>query len=447
MKKILFFGLTTLLCSNISLKAQQKSTVDLKREVPASTIHKGTHVPRTALNVAQDKKTRGGARWYSSADAAGIANGSNLFDQAHLNVNYMWQDSTLKGNFGGTSDNIWIKSVGQVLDPTAAVHNDLTAHAGLIQIGKNSVFNIDSVAITCAYVRNPAKASIVDTLIVTISKGNSAPSDLLFWPEDQAAVVGPYSVDTIFVANPAFDYTTNTLKKNVGSVAYTVKIPLTVAVANDTTANGWNQFLIPVTGLQNLPGGSIPTMTMNFKSGDTWVPNVDSAFNNGLGLNYMLFASSRENPPAGFRAYTKRDYNMSSVMKNDTTGWGFVGYIPSFYYNSPGYEHHWFDWKLSCASCAPVAVNDVTIFNEVNVFPNPASTELAINLTLKENAKNVSFDITNTLGQVVKSIKLGNVNANQTTGEIIKISDLSAGMYIYTLHANGQKVSNKLLVK
>lgn len=39
----------------------------------------------------------------------------------------MWQDSTLKGNFGGTSDNIWIKSVGQVLDPTAAVHNDLTA--------------------------------------------------------------------------------------------------------------------------------------------------------------------------------------------------------------------------------------------------------------------------------------------------------------------------------
>lgn len=81
------------------------------------------------------------------------------------------------------------------------------------------------------------------------------------------------------------------------------------------------------------------------------------------------------------------------------------------------------------------------------MFPNPASTELAINLTLKENAKNVSFDITNTLGQVVKSIKLGNVNANQTTGEIIKISDLSAGMYIYTLHANGQKVSNKLLVK
>ncbi len=440
MKKILFIGLTALTC--FSLQAQQKAKVNLSQEVPASHINKGTHVP---MSAKEGKKTRGGSRWYSSADAAGKAAGTTLFDQAHLNMNYLWQDSTLLGNFG-TPDNIWINSIAQILDPTAFVYNDPANYPGEIGIGKSSVFSVDSVAITCAYVRNPAKAAIVDTLIVTVSKGNTAPSDLLFFPETQAAVVGPYNVDTLFMADPVYDYATRTLKKNVGSIAYTLKMPLTVAVANDTTAGGWNVIAFPVTGLQNLPAGSLPVITMNFKSGDTWVPNVDSAFHNGVGLNHILFASSRENPPAGFRAYTKRDYNISSIMKHDTTGWGDF-YIPSFYFNSPSFEHHWFDWKLSCATCAPVGLNNVTVFNDVNVYPNPASTELSVVLNLKESAKNVSVDITNTLGQVVKTAKIGDVNANQTTGQIINISDLSTGMYIYTIHANGQKTSNKLLVK
>lgn len=443
MKKTFILGLTAFMCFGYGMQAQQKSMVNLSKEVSAKQLNKGTFNPS---NVHSNKKTRGGSRWYNEAEAQGLQTGINLFDQDHMGLNYMWQDSTILGNFGGTLDNVWIKSIAQVLDPRAPMFNDPTNFSGEIAIGSGSQFSIDSVGMTFAYVRNPANAGVVDTLIVTVSRGNGAPSDLGFFPETQSVVVTPYGVDTIYIADPLFDFATLTLKKNAGSLAYTKKIPLDQAVANDTTANGWNYIAMPVTGLTNLTPNSFPVMTVTFKSGSTWMPNVDSISMNGAGKNYMLFASSRENPPAGFRNYIKGDYNMSHILKNDTTGWG-EGYIPSFYFNSPGYEFHWFDYKLTCATCAPVAVNDITLFNDIKVYPNPASSELSVVVNLKENAENVTLDITNTLGQIVKTQTIGKVVANQNKGEIINISNLSKGMYIYTLHANGQKVSNKLIVE
>lgn len=448
MKKTLLFGIVAMSMCSTSIFAQQKTLIGAQPELAPYQINMGAYTPKSAIKA--DKHTRATSRWYNQADAVGQQDGTNLFDNDHANFNYLWQDSTIRARFGATYGGVWVKSLSQILDPHAFIFNDPSLFGGAMQADPTKSYSIDSVAFTAVYLRNPARAAVVDTLIITVGRGNNAPTDCVFFKESQPAVVGPYNIDTIFVATPKFDFITNTLKKDVGSLAFTKKIPLTVATLGDTIPGGWNVFSFPVTGLQNLAPGSLGVMTVNFKSGDTWIPNVDSISETGDGRNYMLFASSRENAPAGFRYYTKGDYNSSGIKKNDTTGWAEY-YIPSFYFNSPAFEFHWIDWKLSCPTCDvvgnnPNATNDISLFNNVAVYPNPASNQLSVLVNLTEEAKNVTLDITNALGQVVKKVELGNVHANQTSGQIINISDLSQGVYIYTIRANGQTMSNKLMV-
>jgi len=442
MKKTLLFGLSFMLFAGAN--AQQRAVKKIGSPLSSEQFNKREYV--SVHNHFNHPKTRATSRWYNQAEATSAVAGVNLFDAAHVHLNYLWQDSTMLANFGGTQDHIWVKSISQVLDPKSSIFNNSATFPGEMEINKSSgVFSVDSVGITCIYTRVPAKASIVDTLIVTISKGNSTPSDLLFWPETQAVVVSDYSVDTIFIADPNYDFSSFTMKKTAGSIAYTKKYLLNAASANDTTSTGWNYFSFPVTGLTGLTAASLPVMTVTFKSGDTWIANVDSI---GSNYNFFDFVSSRENAPAGFRSYTKKDYNMSSLIENDTTGWG-IFYIPSFYFNSPSYEFHWFDWKLSCATCLPTSIENVSTNSGINVSvtPNPASKNAKLSINLTESAKNVSITFTNAIGQEVKTLNLGSMNANVNHTSTLNVSDLATGLYIYTVNADGQKISNKLMIK
>jgi flagellar hook assembly protein FlgD len=94
----------------------------------------------------------------------------------------------------------------------------------------------------------------------------------------------------------------------------------------------------------------------------------------------------------------------------------------------------------------PESVSDLSNITST-VSPNPATSDVTFALNLKESAKNVTIEISNALGQVVKTTKVGSVAANSTSNTTISVADLSAGMYIYTINADGQKTSNKLMVK
>jgi len=442
MKKLLLLG-TSLFLSCVTFAQQRAHGLT---DGPAPTIDLSSKGPMTAVhpsNVAT-KKTRGGSRWYNQA-AAISSTSNNLFDGTHYRVNYLWQDSTMKANYGGTQSPIWIKSIAQVLDPSTDIFNDPAMFAGEIGVSNGTgTFTVDSVGITCAYTRSAAKPTVVDTLIVTVGSGNGAGLDLFFWSEKSATSswVSDYGTDTLFIADPAFDFTKLTMAKGTSSVAYTVKYPLTAASANDTLSSGWNYFQIPVTGV-TCNASHLPVMTVTFKSGDTWTPLVDSI---GSNHNYFLFASSKENPPSNKRSYTKGDYNMSSILENDTTGWGDL-YIPSFYFTNPSYEYHWFDWKITCPGCFPVGVEAVENQGiSVNMVPNPAANNAKLVLNLNEEGKNVVLTLTNSVGQLVKTVNIGNVNSNTLKYYDVNLSDLSDGLYFYTLNVDGKKVSNKLQI-
>ncbi len=102
-----------------------------------------------------------------------------------------------------------------------------------------------------------------------------------------------------------------------------------------------------------------------------------------------------------------------------------------------------FVFKLSCPTCPTLSVATVKgNILSANAYPNPAATEVRVPFELKA-AANVNVTITNTVGQVVKAANMGNI----TKGEaVISVSDLTNGVYFYTVDADGQRQTGRVVV-
>jgi len=82
---------------------------------------------------------------------------------------------------------------------------------------------------------------------------------------------------------------------------------------------------------------------------------------------------------------------------------------------------------------APLGINDVNMYNTISIYPNPAKTEL--NLNVSQNDIN-EVSISNLLGQVL--IKFQNQNR-------IDISNLNQGIYVITITQGQNKLTQKLI--
>jgi hypothetical protein len=442
MKKLLLLGISSFLFSGMYAQNQQKPMVSVDKN-DSYIISKSKP---TSLVHAKDK-TRASSRWMNIVDAVDKSTGT-IFSNFNnvVSAPLMWQDSTMKALYalsgGGTGqEGIWIKGIGQTIDPVADHFSNGSNYPGEVAFQRGKAYTVDSIGVYGIYNRNPAKASVVDTLIITVVNS----SNITAINETQTAVTSNYSTDTL--RNSTFDLNFNTLTI-AGASAIVTKIPLTAASANDTLPTGWNYFQVPVNLNVAGTGINIAAASVFFKSGDTWTPNVDSV---GSGTppiyNNFRFVSFEESPTT-YRSYTKGDYNASHMSLQDTTGWGEF-FIPSFYFTSAGFgfEYHWLDWKLSCPTCnVPTAVLETELFTTLQATPNPAHNNVTFNINMNNSAKQVRVELFNALGQSVKSLDLGSMSANIEKSVNMDISDLQSGLYIYTISADGQKVSKKLMV-
>lgn len=85
---------------------------------------------------------------------------------------------------------------------------------------------------------------------------------------------------------------------------------------------------------------------------------------------------------------------------------------------------------------------DVATFS---VYPNPVKDMAKVNLTLNQNA-NVTIDVTNLVGQQVISFNKGQMTAG-TSQFNFDASQLTAGVYFVTVNADGQKFTQKIIVR
>jgi hypothetical protein len=78
-------------------------------------------------------------------------------------------------------------------------------------------------------------------------------------------------------------------------------------------------------------------------------------------------------------------------------------------------------------------------------FPNPADNNTTITYSVEESS-NIMFEITDLTGKVVFTANQG----TQAPGDyqmVVNVEDFASGMYFYTLVANGQKITKKMMVK
>ncbi len=92
----------------------------------------------------------------------------------------------------------------------------------------------------------------------------------------------------------------------------------------------------------------------------------------------------------------------------------------------------------------PTGVKQSTAFENLNFYPNPASTNGTIEVVLNENSK-MEVAILNSVGQSVYSSALnGNVGSNKIE---INLRDLSSGLYFYQVKMeNGKAITKKFTV-
>lgn len=443
MKKVLLLGLMSILTIGAYAQfaeapavapAQQQKTTNLPSHMKYEQLHK------TAPNF-----NRADPRWYDIVDAVDQSQGGAGAVNSNIAANYLWKDSTILAYFGTTVGNVWVKSVAQTFDPADPIYNDPAWYSGLAHVNNQQPYTLDSVSGLYIYNRNPAKVGVVDTLIISIVKDDI---NFFYWATPSAPATN-HGTDTLRFGLGDLDFNS---QEYMGSAAniYTQRIPLTAATANDTTSGGWNQFAFPVN--MSIPAAGKVCMSMSFSSGETWATNADTVWSatNSPGANnksHVLFAAVEEVNGA-FQTYTPFAYNMSALMQTDTTGWGNL-HVPSYGYTAAtyAYEHMLWQYKVNSPASWPVGFNEVAKNVSFQAFPNPTDNVVSFSLNLEENAKQVNIGLYSTTGQLVKSMNLGSLNAGNQENFNIDVSDLAAGMYIFNLDVDGQKISDRLMVR
>jgi len=91
----------------------------------------------------------------------------------------------------------------------------------------------------------------------------------------------------------------------------------------------------------------------------------------------------------------------------------------------------------------PVSVTNVNNnLTGVNAFPNPSSSSLNVTYNLA-TATDVTVTLTNTIGQVVATQNIANASSGNAT---FNTAALPAGVYAYTVSANGERSTGKVVV-
>lgn len=92
-----------------------------------------------------------------------------------------------------------------------------------------------------------------------------------------------------------------------------------------------------------------------------------------------------------------------------------------------------------------VSVETIVAENSLKLYPNPASNNITVNYTLLNNADETTIRIRSLVGQTVYEQKIANGSAGNKQVNI-DITNITNGIYIAELEANGTKVVGKFSV-
>lgn len=416
---------------------------------------------------ALNKGTAGGSRWYNYVEHLGLIN-SAIFSNTTLP--YMWFKPDINGIYSQTgggvaADTIRFVSYGMTFDPLDSAQKDFNdlVYTGSIGVTNKEAYTLDSVSVYGFYGRNPAKSTIVDTLRFSFVYGSGKTTNMPIYYMSGATMQSQFGYDTVRFAailqdvnkNIARQYTKDPTPKPAVIVKDVI---LTAASVNDTDANGFNKFSVAPN--MNVPAANLVGATVTFKTGDTYIPYVDTAFmgslNPSVPFNFGLFRPLFfEENKGGFPTYTPGNWNAGHIknMPERNTSWDSVYVVTLAYTAGLTAEIPYMDFKISCPTCKKVeelnppigAVKDVDFGEVGNAFPNPAISQVRIPFTMSKTA-DVKVTVTNAVGAIIATQQVGKVMANHTSEAVFNVANYANGVYFYTVEANGQRLTKRFVV-
>ena len=99
---------------------------------------------------------------------------------------------------------------------------------------------------------------------------------------------------------------------------------------------------------------------------------------------------------------------------------------------------------LKYANIVSLAKNKLDLFNELSIFPNPASSKSALILNASSEISQATISIVNSLGAEVMS-KPTNLKIGKNTIPLC-VEDLSEGLYFISISSTGKSITKKLIV-
>lgn len=435
MKKILLLSMMALV-SATSFGQYKNSIVTAPKQLGKMSI--GNDVDKARFKNSHTK-TRGGSQFYDYAAYLEAKTGNTPSTFVH----YMFPDSNMRYDAPDNAYGISWRSIGAVLDPYSQLIEDFSSAGDLDFFdGNPHAFTIDSVYVAVSYNKVSAEVDTF-TMSLTSSEGTNLPAYYFAGGN----FTTNFSADTGRFLALNYDptkYGYNTAQIAAGGpAAYTVNRVLSNSDTVGPAAGGFGLKYLGFSGNNySITPGELPAVSFTFKPGFTWTPGTQVSTK-----NHLLFRSSEPNGDNTFMPYYKGDFNMHSVVYKDSTNWG-GDYIPTIAWTQPyGTEVHDIVWKITCNACGLVGINDLAENIHYTASPNPTSSVINFDMNFENSAKNVTITLTNLVGQPVRTMELGAMTAQVDRRETMNVSDLTPGFYFYTIKADNQKLTDKILIK
>ncbi len=456
MKKLFLLAATALICS----------TADAQLAAPVS-VAGGANDPIETVKVRNTdfrphaKSSIAGGRWYNHSSVVDFLTGGALMN---FSLWPIWFDSSASQLFIDGLHPVNYISAAQVIDPIHfTLWNDPNVFdPNIIAIEPESSYSIDSIAFAGAYVKNVNRPwQVVDTLIFSVSVTSPTSGSSMYstspgvsaWSSAYVCTACPDSVLKGFTV-----FSVDSIKRAsavTGVVSW--KVPLDSGMRQTDSAGfvsilnyTFPTMVMGVPAPIAITAGKSAVVTVTFKSGDVIIPN------DTFTQYHRLFLYSGEALGAGatmpYYHYQYRDRNSSNLMFYFDS----ASYYPSIFiegWNQPSFRQEFHDIQahIVCNDCPTVAeyasvktVNSV-VTADINAYPNPANTDVTVTFLLDQNASANVF-ITNSVGQVVATQQVNNAIANQESKVTFSTANLAAGVYFYTVEANGQRTTSRFAV-
>jgi len=489
MKKILF--LTIVVAGSFGANAQYVQSMHVN--TPAQTgpaIASGDQRPMLTM---PNKSSMPGARttatmdrWYSYSDIINQLLFNSMYNYAPPTLTapqetsmWIWFDSTVtqrffdgtttsygKVNFTSVAGTIYppyvnFQDVVNVLQPFYDNANGAATPNldQLMAITDTNAYQVDSVWFEGAYSRIKPSRHTADSVIISIVPSNK----VINYTSSTDAWVSHYTATgklNAYVPNIADSIRHAAGDPNAANAGVRWAVALFPDTDGDSVIAGTGGYYfrrrvfgVPGGGHVNIPAGYSVSVSITFKSTATWVPNVDSVegFNTYRPMfGYENSSSYMTNWPEQYAS----DHNGSSIMFS--TFGHYTRYDPTieiegFNNRKPlFYNYLWCGAHMICNTCKTIAnthtgvgVKNVSgTISTVSAYPNPANDKVAISFNLP-NASNVNVTLNNTIGQVIANQTLNNTISGKAE---FNTSALPAGVYFYSIEANGQRSVGHVVV-